>query len=188
MKVFSANEMREIEKKAYTQGFSEKTFMENAGLAIADAVDDFVKNHHLEKKVLLLCHKGNNSGDAYVAGRHLLEKKYHVEALQTIAINEATELTQKNYHAFLKKGGTIQTKMNLSNMEIILDGLFGTGFKGKIEEPLYSIIDEVNTSKKPILSIDIPSGLNGNTGIVENSAIVATETFFLESPKTGFFF
>ena len=68
-----------------------------------------------------------------------------------------------------------------------MDGIFGTGFRGEIETTVAEVIHAANESRLPIVAIDIPSGLNGETGSVEKIAIIAHTTAFLGLPKTGFF-
>lgn len=187
MKVFTASQMRDLEKCAFEQGASEETFMENAGRGIADAVMSYAENHQTEKNILLLCGKGNNSGDAYVAGRYLLKQGFRVFCLQLVPINLCSPLCKKNHQSFLNSGGNQLDFLQLPKKGLILDGLFGTGFNGSLKEPFKSIINLINHSKLPILSIDIPSGLNGDDGKAEEGAIQATQTFYLDSPKTGFF-
>ncbi len=188
MKVVSTQGMAEIESRAYKQGFSEEIFMENAGREIAHVAQEFIRQHQLAHFIWLLCGKGNNTGDAFVAGRHLLEKGYQVVAIQFENLDNCSPLCQKGRQLFLgKKGKIIDQIENFGSSGIILDGLFGTGFKGRIGEPYARLIEAANQSKLPILAIDIPSGLNGTTGQVEGIAIQATETMFLGLPKTGFF-
>lgn len=88
----------------------------------------------------------------------------------------------------MDEGGRLaETLLEFPSSGIIVDGLFGTGFHGVADEPYAAIIALANHSELPIIAIDIPSGLNGETGIAEGEAIVATETAFLGLPKTGFF-
>src|ERR1700733_3206338 len=192
MKVVSSKQMADLEEKAYHNGASEEAFMEKAGKGIAEATDCFINRHKLSKNILLLCGKGNNGGDAYVAGIYLLKKSYHVTAFQVTSIEQASPLCKKNHKRFLASGGQSheinQSKeMILPTEGVILDALFGTGFKGSLKEPFASVIHQANNSSLPIIAIDIPSGLCGDSGIVEGEAIKAKETFFLGLPKLGFF-
>lgn len=183
--------MAQLEERAYQNGASEEDFMEQAGKGIAEATDCFVSTHKLSKNILLLCGKGNNGGDAYVAGTYLIKKNYHVTAFQVTSIDQASSLCKKNHKRFLSSGGEIheinQSKEISPKEGVILDGLFGTGFKGVVKEPFASVIHQANNSGLPIIAIDIPSGLCGESGIVEGEAIQAKETFFLGLPKKGFF-
>lgn len=189
MKVITAKGMADLESLAYKEGYSEEAFMEKAGKGISQQIEDFTSVHQLQKHILLLCGKGNNGGDAYVAGCYLLQSGFAVSGLAMDPIDQCSPLCQKNRHRFLDLGGVIlsQTIQDFSSYSLIVDGLFGTGFKGTVKEPYASIIDAANTSKKPILAIDIPSGLDGSTGEAGSHVIVATETLALGLPKTGFF-
>lgn len=187
MKVMSAKAMTELEAQAYQQGYREEDFMEKAGQGIADATHEFAQQHQLLPQIWLLCGKGNNGGDAFVAGCYLLEQGYHVTAIQPEALERCSDLCQKNGHRFLKQGGKILAQIDDFSSGVILDGLFGTGFRGQLKSPYDSLVQTVNQSGLPILAIDIPSGLNGSTGQIEGNVIQATMTLFLELPKMGFF-
>ncbi len=192
MKVVSPKQMAHIESQAYRDGASEIDFMEEAGSGAALVIQEYVEIHQLDRQVLLLCGKGNNAGDAYVAGIHLLHLEYDVFALQLAPIDECTTLCRDNYIRFLNEGGRVKEVATLDDMifplnGIIVDGIFGTGFRGKVEDLYASVIRLANQSKLPIIAIDIPSGLNGETGSIEGDVVEATETAFLGLPKTGFF-
>jgi NAD(P)H-hydrate epimerase len=192
MKVVSSQQMSQIEEIAYQEGASKSDFMEEAGSGVALVVHDYVEKNSLDHHVLLLCGKGNNAGDAYVAGIHLLHLEFDVFALQLIPIEECSSLCQTSFHRFINEGGRILTVNSPKDLVfpsngVIIDGIFGTGFKGQVQEPYASLIHAANESRLPIISIDIPSGLNGETGRTEGDAIIATETAFLGLPKTGFF-
>lgn len=188
MKVVSAKAMAELEAKAYQQGFAEIDFMENAGKGIARLTQEFIQNHQLDNQIWLLCGKGNNGGDAFVAGCHLLDQGCRVTAIQLEGLDQCSPLCRQNGRRFLDKNGKIIRQFDsLGHQGMILDGLFGTGFKGKVRPPYDSLIQAANQSGLPILAIDIPSGLDGTTGKVEGSVIQAAQTIFLGLPKTGFF-
>jgi NAD(P)H-hydrate epimerase len=183
MKVVSAKAMAALENRAYQQGCSEKDFMENAGKGIAFNVQSHFDCCH----VWLLCGKGNNGGDAFVAGRYLLEQGFTVTAIQPEPLTVCSPLCQLNASLFQKRGGRICSSVDTFSPGVIVDGFFGTGFKGSIREPYAALVERANASGLPIIAVDIPSGVNGSTGEVEGTAINATTTLFLELPKTGFF-
>lgn len=192
MKVVSAAQMQRIESMAYRDGASESDFMEEAGSGIALVIQEFVERYNIDKHVILLCGKGNNAGDAYVAGTHLLHLDYTVIAFQTFPIDECGNLCKQNYARFLTDGGHVEEDFKPDQLifppnGIIVDGIFGTGFRGNVDEPIASIIRVANESQLPIIAIDIPSGLNGETGHAAENTIIATKTAFLGLPKTGFF-
>lgn len=192
LKVVTAKEMARIEALAYADGASEQTFMENAGDAIAKAAENFIEIHFLSKTATLLVGKWNNGGDAYAAGAKLLERGYQVIAWHLYDLESCSPLCKIMYERFRSSGGIIRhaqqhQPFSFESEGILLDGLVGTGFHGKAEGILALAIDCANRSQLPILAIDIPSGVNGNTGEVETVAIHATETIFLGLPKSGFF-
>lgn len=192
MKVVSSKQMAKLESKAISNGAIDAEFMEEAGKQVARVVHSFIERNDLQKQVILLCGKGNNAGDAYVAGTHLLKMGYLVDAMQLYPFKSCSELCQINQTNFFNAGGLVREISSMNDFAlplngVILDGIFGTGFKGQVEEPIASIIFQANASKLPIIAIDIPSGLNGDTGVASEETIIATETAFLGLPKTGFF-
>lgn len=188
MKVVTPQQMSDIESLAYKDGASDSEFMEEAGSGVALFVQDYVERNNLDRVVFLLCGKGNNAGDAYVAGIQLLHLDYEVFAIQPTPISDCSRLCRQNNERFLHEGGrSLKSLEDYSINGIIVDGIFGTGFKGTVAEPYLSMIVAANQSPMPVISIDIPSGLDGETGIVGNEAIIATETVFLGLPKKGFF-
>jgi len=192
IKVVSPENMAAIEKKAYDEGNSEIDFMEAAGEGAAKVIHHYMERHNVQKHIVLLCGKGNNAGDAYVAGCRLIDLEYDVFALQMVPINECSELCRKNQECFARSGGLVHHVFSAEEIAfplngLIVDGLFGTGFRGAVEEPYASIIANANASGLPIISLDIPSGVNGETGAVETEAISADKTLYLGLPKTGCF-
>lgn len=194
MKVVTAQQMHHLEESAFRDGASESDFMEEAGSGVALVVHDYVELHGLDHSILLMCGKGNNAGDAYVAGIHLLHLDYDVIAYQLYPIDDCSQLCQTNYRRFLEEGGRVlhidkAEELLLPQRGLLVDGILGTGFEGSINEPYASIIQLMNRSKLPIISIDIPSGLNGTSGKSQEDekSVIATETAFLGLPKLGFF-
>ncbi len=192
MKVVSSKQMAKIESEAILNGSIDVEFMDEAGLQIARLVHSFIERNDIVKQVVLLCGKGNNAGDAYVAGIHLLNMGYSVDALQLFTFKSCSPLCQFNQTKFFNAGGLVKEVLSLDDFALplnglVIDGIFGTGFSGEIEEPLASIIFKVNASNCPLIAIDIPSGLNGDTGVASYQTIVADETAFLGLPKVGFF-
>lgn len=192
IKVVAAHEMAELEKQAYAQGASDAEFMENAGSGVADAVFRFAEYKKLSRKVIVLVGKGNNGGDALVAARKLLQGGFAVACYQLYAADSCSPLCQAQLRQFQSIGGKVHVLKDADEIDflkgsLILDGIVGTGFKGRAEGIMAEVIDAANLSGLPILAIDIPSGLNGDTGAVESVALHATQTFYLGLPKIGFF-
>lgn len=187
LKVVTALEMARIEKWAVQRGSSEERFVEEAGRKVAIAATEFAEKKKLPKKVVILVGKGNKGADAYAAGAALLEEGFQVRAIALFSDKECSSLNRKMGERFKKRRGSVEREISFKEESFIIDGLLGTGFKGKIEGVLKKAILAANLSKKPILSIDIPSGLDGSTGEVRGCAITAAETIALGLPKIGFF-
>ena len=188
--VITASEMRHIEEAAYALGESDEQFMENAGAGIALLLEKELITPRTSHEICLLIGKGNNGGDAFVAGAHLLEKGFKVTAYQLTPLDQCSPLSQKMGERFKKAGGIcqlFQETTRLPEKGVIVDGLLGTGFKGKVEGEMAHLITLANEAECPIYAIDIPSGLNGDTGETEGAVIKADTTFFLGLPKFGFF-
>ena len=192
MKVISANEMARIETMAFSEGASDWEFMEQAGAGAAKIVEEYIQANSLAKFVTILCGKGNNAGDGYVVARLLQKKGYQIKVYHLFPIENCSPLCQENYHLFKGEEGDVTFVERLGELEfpkegVLIDALLGTGFKGAVTGVMAWVIVRANESGLPILSIDIPSGLNGNTGVVERTSIQADTTIFLGLPKTGFF-
>ncbi len=180
--VVTAQEMARLEEMAIKQGSCREEFMLEAGRKIAAAAIE-----RKPKRVALLVGKGNNGGDAYAAGLCLLEEGVRVRAFPLYAEEECSELNQKLKDRFRKKRGKIEVAIDRFDDDLILDGFLGTGFRGEVEPKMARVIELANDSGKPILAIDIPSGLDGTTGEVKGVAITAEETVSLGFAKSGFF-
>ncbi len=185
-KVLSIEKMVEIEKSALADGCNELEFMEFAGVSVADFVERFLAQKKGSQRVTLLPGKGNNAGDAYVCGIHLLNRGVFVQALSFYSPNECSPLCLKQLNRFLEAGGKICSRTDVFE-GVLIDGLVGTGFKGKAEGVLAEAISWANSTKLPIIAVDIPSGVCGDTGQVGTVAIFASSTVYLEFPKIGFF-
>lgn len=187
--VITASEMVRLEKLALKEGGREEEWMEQAGKAVASHVIHFLKKSK-NVDVTILAGKGNNGGDGYAAACELLKKGISVTVLSLYPIKQCSKLCQKWQRQFAQMGGectSFSDKKTPPKQGILLDALVGTGFKGEAEGELLHAIEWANRQKRPILSIDIPSGLNGDTGEVLSEAIFAEETIYLELPKLGFF-
>ncbi len=187
LKVVTAQEMARIEKWAVKRGASEERFVEEAGRKVAAAAAEFVEKNRLQKKVVMLVGKGNKGADAYVAGTALLEEGFQVRAIALFPDRECSSLNRKMGERFKKRRGKVDREISFADEGLIIDGLLGTGFKGKVEGLLKKAILAANDSKKAIISIDIPSGLDGTTGQMGGCALEADETVALGLPKMGFF-
>lgn len=186
MKVATSKEIARLEALCYERGYDEEKFMLNAGRGVAELASQLIGNDPNLERVLILAGKGNNGGDAYVAGRVLLQKGIEVWSW-SISESGESALCKKNREAFYASGGLSFTGASPFERGLIIDGLFGTGLNKAPKEPYASMISWANRSGCPILAVDIPSGLSGDTGEVYGEVIRATMTAALGLPKLGFF-
>lgn len=191
--IITASEMQRLEQQAFQEGLSPSIAMENVGKAIAHNLLTCNKTAFLP--VLLLVGRGNNGGDALVAGCHLLDAGSDVIALLTTPPTELSPLAQNAYHRFLSLQGVVLqmqpdvsfSSLSLPQKAIVLDGLLGTGFTPPLAPSIEALIKEVNASRFPVYAIDIPSGISGDLGLKNTTAINAKATFSLGAPKIGLF-
>ena len=163
-----------------------------AGNEIGKIIIEYINNindNHIKRFVIIIG-KGNNGGDSVVAASYI--KKYtnkEIILYSLYPIDKLNENTQY-YIRFLDDNIKIEVIDDLSDNkfirgDIIIDGMLGTGFIGKLKPKYISWIDKINNSNLPVISVDIPSGLNGETGIVQDNAIISDLTITIGLPKIG---
>lgn len=194
----SSNQMYEIENIGHTKfGMKKVLMMENAGFGVADFIIKRFKNKQDSKlKILAICGSGNNGGDAMVAARHLTCSGINLKIIflgETSSIKTEEALT--NFQIINKMNKTIELIINskvdtkikkqVLNADIIIDGIFGTGIKGDIQDPHLSVIKLINKSKSYIVAVDIPSGLNPNNGEITGDCVRANTTITFHRIKIG---
>lgn len=179
-----------LEKKAFTSGVSAGDLMDRAAEEIAEVVLAVLETLEDEKKVTLLVGPGNNGADALSVGLILNQEGIEVSA---IALSDQGSLLLEERMEHFKETGSLLHILKPSDLisfdqeTLIIDGLFGTGFHGGVKGCALKLIETANDSGCTIISIDIPSGLDAKTGVVETEAIFADITIALSAPKKGFF-
>lgn len=193
--IVTVEEKLRLEQLCYEAGATEDEFMLNASFGGAIEAENMMQ-HDTNTHISLLVGKGYKGGSALKMGEILLKKGYAVDAFLISSVSNLPPLCQKRAEEYLQAGGRLHTIQDypLPTImiypplpELIIDGLLGTGFTGSIQSPLLEAIEAANQSQNPILAIDIPSGLNGNTGEVGTIAIMATHTATMGLPKIGLF-
>ncbi len=184
-KVVSSKEMRAIELNAHELGIAEKQLMENAGKAVADFVE---RKFPKEKRILVACGTGNNGGDGFVAALHL-SKKHDVSILllgkeSSIKKGPALENFLEVKKSGIKPLSANEAKEALSISELIIDAIFGTGFHGNLPNNVAKITRLINASYKPIIAVDVPSGLRED-GSTCKDAIKPSYTLTFHKLKLG---
>jgi len=179
--------MRALEEKAEKSGVTREMLMEEAGKNIAEKIREFVESGSLARKAFIFAGRGNNGGDAYVVACYLHQAGYDTEVFQVHPI-KIDSLCHKQSIRYENLGGRIIDRLPLSIHEgIVVDGIFGTGFQGALDEKTERIVDAINSWHIPVIAVDTPSGIHCQTGEVSTKAVQATITITVQCPKIGFF-
>ena len=193
----------QIEENGHQMGFSRKFMMENAGAAatkrLVEKLGDVKSKNVLEKglwqaeNVLVFAGLGNNGGDGLVIARHLAGYGSSVTVFllgqpDNIRSEECSwnwNLLEKMESVKLLTGGNFDLLNNLDKFDIIIDGILGTGILGEIREPQASAIMFINKSNAFKLSVDIPSGVDPDTGNRNLPHVNADMTVTFHRMKVG---
>ncbi len=183
-RLFSAMQMQAADKQAIKQGTTALALMQNAAKAVAKvSLQEFPK----AKKVLILCGKGNNGGDGYAVGRYFLDKGIHVALLeQSHSPNSSESITSRNNYLLKGKSKKLnkeQLVKQLKKTDLVIDAIFGSGLSRALSVEIAEIIELINASKKPVLSIDIPSGISADSAEIIGKHIDADITVQLAGAK-----
>ena len=178
-KIYSVEEIQTIEKKEFKKLNNSYVLMKRAGSNCAKKI----YKSKLNSKFIVLCGPGNNGGDGLVISQDLkkLNQNVILYCLEFITYKgdakiayKKNRLTKNNYN-----------DLNIPKNSVIIDCLFGIGLNRKVKGMYKNIIKKVNNSKQHVISIDIPSGINGNNGKIMGEAIKANSTYTLHAKKIG---
>ncbi len=192
MKTISTEQARRIDREAQQiLGMSSLCLMENAGRNVADVVERKVK---VEGPVVVFAGCGNNGGDGFVAARHLHIRGYHVQVVLVGDKNRMSTDCAVNYNICVNCGIPVTEGGSMTGGTVIpptptvvIDALLGTGLKGEVREPYTRFIEKINETDALTVSVDTPSGLDCDTGMVLGCCVEADVTVTFVLPKKGFF-
>ena len=181
IELLTTSEIAEADRLTIAAGTPGLRLMESAGRAVADAVTRM--NVHGAPAVCVVAGPGNNGGDGFVCARILAERGYPVRLL---LLGDRGRLKGDAAEAAALWPGPIEeaTPAALAGAGIIVDALFGAGLDRPVEGPARDMIEAINQSGVPVIAVDLPSGINGNSGAVMGVAVRASETvtFFRRKP------
>ncbi|GAD89170.1 NAD(P)H-hydrate repair enzyme Nnr [Vibrio halioticoli NBRC 102217] len=186
--LYSAEQIKRSEASAAElAGITLYELMERAGQAAFERVQVMLPDLG---KILVCCGSGNNGGDGFVVARLALESGYEVDVFQPTYCTSQNPDTQSDAYKAkqkwsLRSQSILNTIESNDRYDLIVDGLLGTGLVNKVRDNLAFDIIRINALNVPILSLDIPSGLQANTGEILGSAIKATETITFVGNKLG---
>ena len=197
MNVSFAEDMRRIDESVVKDyGLPAAALMENAGRRTAEEAAALIGSA-ADKVFAVFAGGGNNGGDAFAAARHLMNMGARVK-LFFMGEEERLGETARAMHSALRSMGTEirplvsdrdwdRLRVSLRFADAVVDGILGTGVQGELRKPVLRLIEEINAAGKPTIAIDIPSGVEANTGRVSSLAVRADRTLALGLPKVGHF-
>jgi len=202
MYLVTAREMREMDRKTIEEfGLPGQLLMENAGRKALDMLFEHFSDR-VSKKIGILAGRGNNGGDGLVMARYLLQmgKKVNIfvltsrdkikgDALSNLILLETLcRKREKEHLFFIPDHDTFETfKSRICMHDLFVDGMLGTGLNTPVRGFFKEVITAVNATNSPILSLDIPSGLDADTGVPLGICIKATATATFGFAKAGLF-
>lgn len=188
--VLSLEKTISMEKKVIEEiGIPSIVLMENAAQEIFSSIV------HKGKSFIIYCGRGNNGGDGLALARKLILANKKVKIVILGDLKNATEEFKLNYNILSKINANLEVFQDeidnrfiseLVEADVVIDAIFGVGLNKEVQGIYFNIIEVINKHAKFIVSIDIPSGLDCNTGIIKNICIKASETYTVEVYKKGF--
>jgi hydroxyethylthiazole kinase-like uncharacterized protein yjeF len=179
--LFTTDSLREADARTIAAGTPGTLLMERAGQAVAAAARTMMPN---PGRVLVACGPGNNGGDGFVAAR-LLAKQGHAVTVALLGGRESLRGAAAEMAARWKGSVVPAAEAALEEADLIVDALFGAGLDRPLEGAAAGRVRLINASGKPVLAVDIPSGIDGNTGEAMGEAVTATRTVTFAARKPG---
>ncbi len=195
MKVATAQEMQELDRKSIeSYRIPGIVLMENAGRGAAEVISNTFPDIR-NKKIAVIAGKGNNGGDGFVIARYLLNQGNSVRVYLLTDPKGLRGDAETNFNIFHRMKGEvvpvpsskdyIKMKKDIEKFDILIDGIFGTGLDAEVRGYYREVIDHLNTIQRPMVAIDIPSGLDADTGKPLGTAVRASLTITFGLPKIG---
>ena len=181
--VYTVDQIRRIERDAQSAK-PVPPLMERAGLVAAEYARKLLSDR--SRDVLVLAGPGNNGGDAFEAATHLRKWFFRVAVIFTGDPEKLSDDARAALAKWNAAGGTWRTDLPAeSRPDLIIDGLFGIGLARALDDRHAALVEAVNRMHAPVLALDVPSGLNADTGAVLGCAIRATHTLTFIACKPG---
>ena len=193
MRILTADQMREADRRTIEDvGIPSIVLMENAGRQVVAAMESFFQGLS-ERRVAVVCGKGNNGGDGFVVARTLHQRDIEVSVFVVGRIAEIKGDARINIESLGRLGVTVveiadegQWELHFSEIsehELIVDALFGTGLKSALSGIYETVIADINSSGIPVVAVDVPSGMSSDTNDLIGACVDATLTVTLGAPK-----
>jgi NAD(P)H-hydrate epimerase len=196
IRIVTAAQMQELDRRTIAEAhIPGTTLMERAGSGVVACLEQTFGSVR-GKTVTVLCGKGNNGGDGFVVARHLHRRQAKVRVLAMAPVSELSRDAATMYRRFAQRAGKsavrlytskTQTQSLLRDSDILVDALLGTGLSAEVTGRYGEAIDSINESRRPVVAVDLPSGLHADTGAVLGRAVQSTLTVTLGLPKIGLY-
>ena len=196
MKIVTGEQMKELDRRTIVDGHIPATIlMEHAGSAVVTCLEQRfspIKG----KRITIICGKGNNGGDGYVAARLLRRRQAQVRILTLTPLSNLSRDAATMYKQFVKVAGKSSiysykskghAKTLFHDSDILVDAIVGTGLSTAITGHYAETIDAINEAGRPVVALDLPSGLHADTGAMLGRAVSADLTITFELPKLGLY-
>jgi ADP-dependent NAD(P)H-hydrate dehydratase / NAD(P)H-hydrate epimerase len=198
MRIVNITEMKEIESLARDKYFfDESLIIENVGVKGASVIQEKVLEHVSNAEIIFLIGKGNNGADGLAIARHLTTLGHHVRAFKLFNDQLCTSELKRQAQMADAYGVIINHVEDLSELEdyfhqlpanvIVVDAMFGTGVQLPLSNFIYDVINFINQNASYTIAIDIPSGVEGDSGFIQGNAIRANLTLAVALPKLGYY-
>lgn len=191
-RIYTAEEMRRAEQCAVDRGANFEQLMENAGQGVANDLLKRVADGKLEKplSVLIICGKGNNAGDGLVIARVLAKHDIKVKLLFVLG-RDLSELAQLNFERLASLDIDIiddaEEALKDKQFDWVIDAVFGTGYVGELPEHISCIMALANHTKACRIALDIPTGLNCDSGDIDEHTFNADLSYTFAAFKPAHF-
>lgn len=183
--LFTAKQAKQLDEHAIQKvGFPGAVLMEKAATVLSSVISQSIRK---EEGILFVCGCGNNGGDAVAAARILKQQGYHTAIVLVGETSRMSEdlFLQLRLAAACDVEAVTAAEVDSAEYPILVDGLFGVGLNRPIEGVYRAMIEQMNRTKKRIFAIDIPSGIQGDTGMVLGTAVKAEITVTFGVNKLG---
>jgi NAD(P)H-hydrate epimerase len=187
----TVREMGAVERNAAYLGVATRLLMENAGRSVADEVRRRFKPG---ARVIVASGLSGNGGDGFVAARHLAASGY---STRVVVLGDPAHIAhddaKANYRALTRMASTVgievvrdSSMIPAMDADVIIDGLIGTSMRGALKPPFRQMVDAINESRAFRVAIDVPTGMEADTGAVHGGCVKADLTVTFHKPKEGF--
>ena len=158
--------------------------MEAAGRAVAIGAEAMMEELALDGPIHVLCGPGNNGGDGFVAARRLLDEDFEVRLFLLGSIDKLTGDAAEMAEEWLDAIEPLDENSGVG-ADLVIDAIFGAGLARPLDGMVFDLVTAINEARTPVIAVDVPSGIDGNTGLVRGAAFQAHSTITFFRPKPG---